>query len=134
MAGHYLMVTDPRATQRLLLYRVACCRGTPMMSASLILDRVARLAFTIHQQQIDSFRIDAPVGLRVLAAKDLAQRNLSHHLPSWIAVDHDLVERLKYPCLASIKNRSNDEVCAHDNPQLIRCVRLLKRGQVSRRK
>jgi hypothetical protein len=78
-----------------------------------------RPAFVIHQQEIDSLRVDAPVSFRISATKNFAERDLSHHLPGRIERNHDTVEFLEDARFALVENRLDREVRTHDNSQLI---------------
>jgi hypothetical protein len=71
---------------------------------------VPRLAVTIHEQQVDPLRVDATVGLGILDAEDLAQRDLRHHLPIRIAADYDTGEFLEHSRLAFVEQRLNREI------------------------
>src|SRR5688572_16930311 len=133
MAGNDFVIADPCASERLLLDRIARRRGTLMMRAALIFDGVPRLAVLVHQKQVDPFRVDAAVGVRILATQNFTQRYLRHHLPARIAADHDAVEFLEDARLASVEERLEREARSHDNPQLINGIRLLRRGWIDLR-
>ena len=105
MAGDDFVIADPCASQRLLLDRIARRCGALMMRAALVFDRMPGLAVLVHQKQVDPFRVDATVGVRVLTPENFTQRYLRHHLPPRIAADHDTVEFLEDARLASVQER-----------------------------
>lgn len=66
-----------------------------MMCQTLVLYGMSRLAILIDQEKIDSFRVDAPICIRIPAAQDFSQRHLGHHLPFGIAPNNQCVKLLE---------------------------------------
>lgn len=110
MSSDDLVVANASPSQRLLLGRIARCSISLMMRAALILDGMARPKILVHKQQIDPFRIDAAIGVTVLAPQNFTQRDLRHHLPSRIAAHHDAIELLEHTRLALVEERPDPKV------------------------
>ena len=65
MPGDHLMVPDPGFAQGFLLDCIPRRRAPLMMPGALVFERVAGAAVGVDQQQVDSFGIDAGMGLMV---------------------------------------------------------------------
>ena len=126
MPRNHFVVGDAGASKSLSLDRIPRRRGALMMTAALILECMSRLAVFVDQQKVDPLRVDAAIGCRVFAPQDLTQRNLSHHLPARLQAQDDAIELLEDTRFAPVKKRLDREVGSHDDPQLIRSVRLFE--------
>ena len=99
----HLVIANTCPPESLLLYSIACRCRRLMMASALVLDCVSRLAVLVHEKQVNTFGVYAAVGVCILAAQNLAQRHLRHHLPSRIAADYQAIEFLEYARFAFVQ-------------------------------
>ena len=125
MASYNFVIADAGASQSLLLDGIACRGCALVVGAALILDRVARLTFLIHQEEVNPFRVHAAVCFRIVAPQNFAQRNLGHYLPCQIAAQNHLVELLEHARFFLVEKWLGREAGAHNGPQLICRIWLL---------
>jgi hypothetical protein len=64
---------------------------------------MSRFATLVDEEKINTLRIDAAIGRRILAPQNLAEQDLSHHLPVWVARQDVAVEFFEDSGLASVE-------------------------------